>query len=340
MRKIFILTDLMFSGQHLYFEKFLRDAKLENTEITCEPEYWNLHNHRWEEFDALYCIIDLREQFIDNQEFLEQMHSRLRLMKQNGFKFILACPWESQENVLSSRFHKQLAQYGYKQWSGGTTWFWFWMRQKYEGKSIVCDHSHKPYQYLYLNKQPRRHRVMLWNKLKEKNLLDQSLTSFLGLSTPVRLKKEYELPDVDPENYPLYGRDQDIFIKPYEDTACSLISETNDGNEIFITEKLWKPIMCGQFFIVHGSYLYLQKIKELGFKTFSSYFDESYDLESNPVKRVEKLVSLIEDLKVFDWKDAYMSSKKIRQHNNELFWSDKCYTKEIAEVVKDLLDSK
>ena len=69
MRKIFILTDLMFSGQHLYFEKFLRDAKLENTEITCEPEYWNLHNHRWEEFDALYCIIDLREQFIDNQEF-------------------------------------------------------------------------------------------------------------------------------------------------------------------------------------------------------------------------------------------------------------------------------
>ena len=337
MRKIFILTDLMFSGQHLYFEKFIRDAKLEDTQITFEPEYWNMHNYQWEEYDDLYCLIDLREKFVDNQEFIKQLHSRMSLLKQNGFKFILTFPWESEENVKHSKFHDMLKDYEYKQWSGGVTWFWFWMRQKYRDVEITCDHSHKPYRYLYLNKQPRSHRLRLWSELNKKNLLDDSLTSFLGLGTPVRLNKDYELPNVDPENYPMYGMDQDIFTKPYSHSACSLVSETNDNNsDVFITEKLWKPILCQQFFIVHGNYLYLQRIREIGFKTFSSYFDESYDLEIDPGKRVEKIVSLVQSLDSFNWRDAYLSSKKLRQHNHDLFWSDSAYTKEVSKTVEIL----
>ena len=340
MRKIFILTDLMFSGQHQYFENFIRDAKLEDAQITFEPEYWNLHNHQWEQYDELYCLIDLREKFVDNQEFLEQLHSRMSLLKQNQFKFILTFPWESQENVAYSKFHQVLKDYEYKNWSGGTTWFWFWMRQKYKGQpEVQCDHTvHKPLRYLYLNKQPRTHRLRLWNALHDRKLLEDSLTSFVGLRPPVRLDKEYELPGVDPENYPMYGMDQDIYTKPYSHTCCSLISETNDNNsDVFITEKLWKPILCQQFFIVHGNYLYLQRVREMGFRTFSSYFDESYDLEIDPVKRVEKIVGLIEGLQNFDWRDAYLSSKKLRQHNFNLFWSDSDYTREISKTVKDLL---
>jgi len=75
----------------------------------------------------------------------------------------------------------------------------------------------------------------------------------------------------------------------------------------------------------------------MGFRTFSSYFDESYDLEIDPVRRVEKIVGLIEGLQNFDWRDAYLSSKKLRQHNFDLFWSDSDYTREISKTVKDLL---
>lgn len=179
--------------------------------------------------------------------------------------------------------------------------------------------------------------MQLWDRLHEKKLLNDSLTSFLGLSEPVRLSPEYELPDVDPKNYPAMGKDQDIYKKPYEHSACSLISETNVNNDIFITEKLWKPIICGHFFIVHGNYLYLQKIRELGFQTFGQYFDESYDIERDPSLRTEKIVELIESLKGFNWKDAYLSSQKLREHNCNIFWSDHNYQKAVQKTVFDLL---
>ena len=91
--------------------------------------------------------------------------------------------------------------------------------------------------------------------------------------------------------------------------------------------------MCQQFFIVHGNYLYLQKLREIGFRTFGQYFDESYDLETDPVRRTEKIVELIESLKKFNWKDAYLSSQDLRKHNYDLFWSDPAYQKEVRKTV-------
>ena len=297
MKKVFILTDLMYSGQHLHFENFIRSANFQNIQFTYEPEYWNLHKYEWDKYDELFCIIDHREGYEDNPEFVEQLHHRMSLLKQNGFNFVLARPWESEENVMGSKFPKLIEDYQHTKWFGGVSWFWYWMKQKHSNTRIQCDHTKKIYDYLYLNKYPRRHRLQLWNKLHGKRLLDKSLVSFLGLQKPVRLPAEYELPDVDPNNYPITGKDQDIFVRPYEDTACSIVSETNDNDTIFITEKLWKPIMCQHFFIVHGNHLYLQKIREIGFKTFGNYFDESYDLEPDKEKRIDKIVDLIDSLK-------------------------------------------
>jgi hypothetical protein len=337
MKKIFILTDLMYSGQHREMEWFIQSARITNIEFTYEPEYWNLHNYDWESYDELFCIIDHRDGYEDNPEYAEQLHRRTELLKQNGFKFILARPWESAENVANSKFYNILKDLTYTKWFGGITWFWYWMRGQHSKTSIDCNHSHKPYQYLYLNKFPRKHRVKLWKGLHEKQLLDKSLTSFIGLKSPVRLNAEYELPDVDPNNYPFRGKDQDIYTKPYEHSACSLISETNDNDNVFITEKLWKPIMCQHFFIVHGNYLYLQKIREIGFRTFGTYFDESYDLERDPDKRIEKIVKLVDSLKDFNWQDAYLSSQKLRQHNYNLFWSNDAYEKAVQQAVNEIL---
>jgi len=350
MKKIFILTDLMYSGQHREMQWFIESAKFEDIDFTFEPEYWNLHQYDWDSYDELLCIIDHRDGYESNPEFVEQLNKRASLLQQNGFKFILARPWESAANMVDSKFYNLLKDIPHTKWFGGTTWFWYWMRSrhvsshgtsmeggKHKDTNIECDHSTKKFNYLYLNKQPRTHRVKLWEELQHSKLLDNSLISFLGANPPVRLDPEYELPWVDTQNYPMHGMDQDFYTKAYEHTACSLISETNDNDEIFITEKLWKPILCQHFFIVHGNHLYLQKIRELGFKTFGNYFDESYDLESDPQKRIEKIVKLIESLKDFDWQDAYMSSKKLRKHNYDLFWADSVYVKEVQKTVADLL---
>ena len=46
-----------------------------------------------------------------------------------------------------------------------------------------------------------------------------------------------------------------------------------------MTEKIWKPIIAQHLFIVHGNYLYLQRLREMGFRTFNNYFEEVYDLD-------------------------------------------------------------
>ena len=92
-------------------------------------------------------------------------------------------------------------------------------------------------------------------------------------------------------------------------------------NEVFITERLWKSIIAEHPFVVHGNHLYLQKLRELGFKTFGNYFDESYDLEENHQKRVSKIVETCKSLKEMNWQDLYLRTQDLRKHNRNLFFN-------------------
>jgi hypothetical protein len=56
-----------------------------------------------------------------------------------------------------------------------------------------------------------------------------------------------------------------------------------------------------QPFVMVGSYGSLQHIKEMGFKTFSEFWDESYDLEKDDVKRFTMVMSVIES--IASWPD-------------------------------------
>ena len=153
----------------------------------------------------------------------------------------------------------------------------------------------------------------------------------------LKLPSEYELPWA--KNYPKRGMDQDLYEKPYNDTKYSLISETNDTNdEVFMTEKIWKAIIAQHVFIVHGNYLYLQKLREIGFKTFSSYFDESYDLEKDKTKRIEKIVNTCRDLLSKSWQDIYLQTQALRQHNHDTFFNKEKLSIEINKTLNLFLE--
>ena len=146
-------------------------------------------------------------------------------------------------------------------------------------------------------------------------------------------------PNHNQKKYPMRGADQNIDLKHYNDTKYSIISETNDSNdEIFMTEKIWKPILAEHVFIVHGNHLYLQKLRELGFKTFNNYFDESYDLEPDKNIRIDKIVSLISNLKNTDWQDLYLQTKGLRQHNKDLFLNKEKLQEQINKTLIRFLE--
>ena len=355
MQRNFFITDLMNTGDCMSYEHFLNDHTLPNQHNTYCSEWYRLHLYDVDSFDRRFAIIDrplVSEVVAD--EYIRELKRRVELLHSQGFHFILATPWESDENIKlgEQRWPKELPGYSYTEWSGGTSWFWHMMYYKHKDKTFTANHKvtsnqlfqknnfrEKKYNFLYLNKFPRNHRVKLYHKLEDKDLLKNSLHTFIGFETPIRLPAEYELPWVDAKNYPYYGMDQDLYEKPYNDTGCSIISETNDNDtDVFITEKLWKPILCQHIFLVHGNHLYLQKIRDIGFKTFNNYFDESYDLEQDPEKRIDKIVELCNTLSTRDWQDLYLQTQALRQHNFDTFWNKEKLSNEINKTLISFLE--
>ena len=347
MQRNFILTDVMKTGQHQELHQFINLHTIEDQSFDLEYEYYRLHNYDLDSYDRRFAIIDVRHDNLrlkGNKEFGNELEKRCKLLHSQGFKFICASTWESKDNLSQMELWPTLEMEHIK-WTGDASWFWFYMYNKHKDNKFNFTHDHngsywhKKHDFLYLNKAIRDHRLKLYNRLQESDLLDNSIYTFWSFDNPIRLDKKYELPGIDPKDYPRFGKDQDITELPYIDTVCSIVSETNDNDyEVFMTEKIWKPIMAQHVFVVHGNYLYLQKLKEMGFKTFNNYFDESYDLEQDPNKRIDKIVSLCADLKQKNWQDIYLQTKALRQHNYDTMFDKEKLSLEINKTINLFLE--
>ena len=79
-----------------------------------------------------------------------------------------------------------------------------------------------------------------------------------------------------------------------------LVTETVAGDDhhghVFLTEKTFKPILLKMGFVIAGRMGVLKKLRDLGFKTFSDYWDESYDTMDWWPDRRDALVKTIEDI--------------------------------------------
>ncbi len=86
----------------------------------------------------------------------------------------------------------------------------------------------------------------------------------------------------------------------YEDTYFSIVNETNYfkdfGEGIFLSEKVFKPILKRHPFVLLSRPHSLKKLRDLGYKTFSPYIDESYDDEHDDYKRLFMIVEEIKRL--------------------------------------------
>ena len=117
-----------------------------------------------------------------------------------------------------------------------------------------------------------------------------------------------------------YYTDREDF---YKETFLSVVTEVLfDHDSIFLSEKILKPIWNLHPFIVASVPFTLKKLKELGFKTFEPFIDESYDKEKNHVERMNKITTELDKFrsKSFDelrvwWKEIL----PILSHNQKVF---------------------
>ena len=109
----------------------------------------------------------------------------------------------------------------------------------------------------------------------------------------------------------------------YLETLFSVVSETLFEEEsIFLSEKVAKPLLNLHPFIVISTPYTLKKLRELGFKTFGSFIDESYDEEKNHKKRIELIFNELDKIRntpIDELKSWWKSIVPILEHNQKHF---------------------
>ena len=329
MQRNFILTDVMKTGNHLDLEDYISMHSMPQQNFDMTGEYYTLHEYDLDSYDRRFAIIDTRvenQRLKNNTEFMAELNRRVSLLKSQNFVFIKSTTWES-PSTLESDDTWPVVDVEHIRWTGDTSWFWWLMYSKYKHYDVDFSHTDKKFEFLYLNKTHKRHRKKLYNELYS----DVNTNSLVSYWPSLKLPPLYEVRNPYPER----GMDQTIMPKQYEDTKYSLLSESTDANnEVFMTERIWKSIIAEHVFVVHGNPLYLQKLREMGFKTFAYHFDESYDLELDRDKRAIKVAETCRSLLTKNWQDIYLQTKSLRKHNKETFFDEE---KLSAEINKQLL---
>ncbi len=110
----------------------------------------------------------------------------------------------------------------------------------------------------------------------------------------------------------------------YKDTWVSLITESSYfdyEHSVFISEKTFKPIACMQPFIIVGSKHTLKYLRQLGYRTFDGFIDESYDDCDDDI-RFTAIIKSLEKIKQIEDKISWLKSmREILEHNHKLFLS-------------------
>lgn len=111
----------------------------------------------------------------------------------------------------------------------------------------------------------------------------------------------------------------------YNSSLISIVTETNYGNDqIFNTEKIFKPISYKHPFIIVGPYKTLEYLKTLGYKTFSNFWDERYDTIEDPISRMMEISNVcaeINKLSVSEKQDIFYGTVENTEHNYNLLKS-------------------
>ena len=216
----------------------------------------------------------------------------------------------------------------------------------------IFQKTHKPYKFLFLNGRLRLNRKYLVEYFDLLGLLDQGLWTYLdstigshsGLQLiennqdlmlrprAVRyLPMEYEVPKyqdrISAGSADSYVKQQlfdkewgeiYLYAPPYIDTYFSIVTETVFTYPYsFRTEKIWKPIAMGHPWICAANRGYYKDMKNLGFQTFSSIIDESFDTIDNDQTRIKRLANVVEDLCRSDLQSFLAAAKPVCKYNQQ-----------------------
>jgi hypothetical protein len=133
--------------------------------------------------------------------------------------------------------------------------------------------------FMCLNRKAHIHRKVFVDLLVKNDLFDQGIvsqfTTNVGQLVDTQISKlmlnDGESGSEIPNDIYSLG-DPDLWSQHF----VNVVTETTTHTNVFLSEKIWKPIIGLRPFVILGDYQIVYKLKELGFDTFDDVFGHWY----------------------------------------------------------------
>jgi hypothetical protein len=241
----------------------------------------------------------------------------------------------------------------------------------YQYRNTLSSPSHRTIKKKYitfnrLTGSARSYRSFLVAELARNNILDQGYVSYSdvcpehghyehnilatykerGVSADYIIHARYAL---DRINYPLRIDNKGTIpngshsigpIPQLTESFLHVVTETCywEG-KTHLTEKIFKPIVARQPFVLLGCTFNLKYLRSYGFKTFDSWWDESYDVIVDPIDRLQAVVKIINEISSMSDTDLELmlqGMQHVLEYNYNLFYSQEFIDQAWSELTENL----
>ena len=197
---------------------------------------------------------------------------------------------------------------------------------------------------------PKNHRNIFFKFLRSHNMLDDCIVNLFGIY------KSKFLEQVDDNIQTVVdGAEQrggyinttnlinGNFVSQYISMPImnaswySIVGETISNNDcFFVTEKTAKPMMAGRPFIILSGKHTLKYLRSIGFRTFASIIDESYDEIDDEYDRISAAFASFQALAKLDPRDVYQQLGRELQHNQKIMQNKQALTQRARDFLDDI----
>jgi hypothetical protein len=210
----------------------------------------------------------------------------------------------------------------------------------------IKSRPHRDKLFLCYNRRPRQHRVEFVNELYKNGLLSDGYISLReDVDKNIKRKYDKEFIDMLPLSFDNtrnlhINYSTDLELNDYKRTFFSVITETtNDEGEFFVSEKIFKPIISMHPFFVVSCKGFLKGMRDLGYKTFSEWIDESYDDYEDPIVRNKIIVKELlrfKSMRQEELNDIIINMIPVLKYNQD-FYARRVIGKEYQLKLEEIL---
>lgn len=230
---------------------------------------------------------------------------------------------------------------------------WYYQRN-FESTALKIHNQVRERDFTVLNRLHKSWRATAMADLQRRGVLDNSYWSYcesgeLSAENPIEIDSVNGLAGAVQKflaSAPYFSDELDqaernnhshTESKYYANSYCNIVMETHfDADQsggTFLTEKTFKPIKHGQLFFIAGPAGSLQALRDLGYRTFDSVLDNTYDRIENNTQRWRKLCDAIEQSQ-HRLADRFEAARADIEHNQQLFLSSKM--QRLNNLIKDI----